>query len=193
VRDDEARLVYRGGEDVVVALLMAQAEQIATLRIEMDELLLGQCLRPAGADGRQRPFGAVDELQALLPLGLQRPCDEPVSGSQPSNVPAPASSAQPPLTRARGPKSAATPADSALAEAPSSTSIRQPNGTDRDRAPGPRKRSHAPSPPHSGRLQYRHSARTLPADQSSRVLWCSSLVGDGVAAQAATSWSTSSL
>lgn len=35
---DEARLVYRSVEDVVVALLMAQAEQIATLRAEMDEL-----------------------------------------------------------------------------------------------------------------------------------------------------------
>ncbi len=38
MRGDEARRVYRGGEEVVVALLMAQAEQIATLRAEMDEL-----------------------------------------------------------------------------------------------------------------------------------------------------------
>lgn len=38
MRGDEARLVYRSGEDVVVALLIAQAEEIATLRAEMDEL-----------------------------------------------------------------------------------------------------------------------------------------------------------
>lgn len=38
MRGDEARLVYRSGEEVVVALLTAQAEQIAALRTEVDEL-----------------------------------------------------------------------------------------------------------------------------------------------------------
>lgn len=59
MRGDEARLVYRSGEDVVVALLVAQAEEIATLRAEMDELKrqLGQSSRNSSKPPSSDPPG----------------------------------------------------------------------------------------------------------------------------------------
>jgi transposase len=60
VRGDEARLVFRSGEDVVVALLIAQAEQIAALRAEMDELKrrIGQSSRNSSMPPSSDPPGA---------------------------------------------------------------------------------------------------------------------------------------
>jgi transposase len=61
VRGDEARLVFRSGEDVVVALLIAQAEQIAALRAEMDELKrrIGQSSRNSSMPPSSDPPGAL--------------------------------------------------------------------------------------------------------------------------------------
>jgi transposase len=75
VRGDEARLVYRSGEDVVVALLMSQAEQIAVLRAEMDELkrLAGQSSRnsskPPSSDPPSAPKRGARERSGRKPGG----------------------------------------------------------------------------------------------------------------------------
>lgn len=65
MQGDEARLVYRGGEDVVVALLMAQAEQIAVLRGEVDELKrrVGQSSRNSSRPPSSDPPGAAKRKQ----------------------------------------------------------------------------------------------------------------------------------